>query len=64
MKAEQSRSAGPAKTHRMVLDMIKAGEADKAGELWSRHLPSGGGVPVRRIQNVHGPRPFRMTTYL
>jgi GntR family transcriptional regulator, transcriptional repressor for pyruvate dehydrogenase complex len=37
VKAEQAvrRSA---KTHRMVLDMIKAGEADKAGELWSRHL--------------------------
>ena len=36
-KAEQAvrRSA---KTHRMVLDLIKAGEADKAGELWSRHL--------------------------
>ncbi|WP_459971560.1 FadR/GntR family transcriptional regulator [Mycobacterium sp. MUNTM1] len=27
-----------AKTHRMVLDMIKAGEAEKAGELWRRHL--------------------------
>jgi len=26
------------KTHRMVLDMIKAGDAEKAGELWSRHL--------------------------
>jgi GntR family transcriptional repressor for pyruvate dehydrogenase complex len=26
------------KTHRMVLDMIKAGDADKAGELWKRHL--------------------------
>ncbi|GAB4710601.1 hypothetical protein MOKP122_48310 [Mycobacterium avium subsp. hominissuis] len=30
-----SRSA---KTHRMVLDMIKAGEAEKAGELWKKHL--------------------------
>ena len=27
-----------AKTHRMVLDLIKAGEAEKAGELWNRHL--------------------------
>ncbi|MGI9164682.1 MAG: FadR/GntR family transcriptional regulator [Mycobacterium sp.] len=27
-----------AKTHRMVLDMIKAGDAEKAGELWERHL--------------------------
>src|SRR5271157_4569488 len=36
-RAEQAvrRSA---KTHRMVLDMIKAGEAEQAGELWSRHL--------------------------
>lgn len=36
-RAEQAvrRSA---KTHRMLLDLIKAGEADKAGELWSRHL--------------------------
>ena len=36
-RAEQAvrRSA---KTHRMVLDMIKAGDAQKAGELWKRHL--------------------------
>src|SRR5215211_7522597 len=27
-----------AKTHRIVLDMIKAGEAEKAGELWRKHL--------------------------
>ncbi|MGD1241574.1 FadR/GntR family transcriptional regulator [Mycobacterium seoulense] len=27
-----------AKTHRMLLELIKAGEADKAGELWQRHL--------------------------
>jgi len=27
-----------AKTHRMVLDLIKAGEAEKAGELWRKHL--------------------------
>ena len=27
-----------AKSHRMVLDLIKAGEADKAGELWRNHL--------------------------
>jgi GntR family transcriptional repressor for pyruvate dehydrogenase complex len=37
VRAEQAvrRSA---KTHRMVLDMIKAGDAEKAGELWKRHL--------------------------
>jgi GntR family transcriptional regulator, transcriptional repressor for pyruvate dehydrogenase complex len=29
------------KTHRKVLDLIKAGDADKAGELWSRHLRKG-----------------------
>ncbi|MCV7280143.1 FadR family transcriptional regulator [Mycolicibacterium flavescens] len=36
-RAEQAvrRSA---KTHRMVLDHIKAGEADKAADLWQRHL--------------------------
>jgi DNA-binding FadR family transcriptional regulator len=36
-RAEQAvrRSA---KTHRMILDLIKAGEAERAGELWSRHL--------------------------
>lgn len=27
-----------AKTHRMLLDHIKAGEAEQAGELWSKHL--------------------------
>jgi len=27
-----------AKTHRMALELIKAGEADKAGELWKKHL--------------------------
>jgi DNA-binding GntR family transcriptional regulator len=26
------------KTHRMVLDLIKAGDADGAAELWRRHL--------------------------
>lgn len=30
-----------AKTHAMVLDMIKAGEAEKAAELWNRHLKKG-----------------------
>lgn len=37
VRAEQAvrRSA---KTHRLVLEMIKAGEAEKAGELWTRHL--------------------------
>ena len=36
-RAEQAvrRSA---KTHRMIVDLIKAGEAEEAGELWSRHL--------------------------
>jgi GntR family transcriptional regulator, transcriptional repressor for pyruvate dehydrogenase complex len=36
-RAEQAvrRSA---KTHRMVLDMIKSGDAEKAGELWKKHL--------------------------
>ena len=26
------------KTHRMILDMIKAGEAEQAGALWKKHL--------------------------
>ncbi len=26
------------KTHRMILDLIKAGEAEQAGDLWQRHL--------------------------
>ena len=30
-----SRSA---KTHRMILDLNKAGEAEQAGELWKKHL--------------------------
>jgi GntR family transcriptional repressor for pyruvate dehydrogenase complex len=36
-RAEQAvrRSA---KTHRMLLDLIKTGEAEKAGELWKKHL--------------------------
>jgi GntR family transcriptional repressor for pyruvate dehydrogenase complex len=36
-RAEQAvrRSA---KTHRMLLELINSGEADKAGELWQRHL--------------------------
>ena len=29
------------KTHRMVLDHIKAGEADEAAELWKKHLRKG-----------------------
>jgi DNA-binding FadR family transcriptional regulator len=29
------------KTHRMVLDLIKAGDADQAGELWKKHLQKG-----------------------
>ncbi len=36
-KADQAnRRSG--KTHRMLVDLIKAGDAEKAGELWSRHL--------------------------
>ena len=36
-RAEQAvrRSA---KTHRMIVELIKAGDAEKAGELWSKHL--------------------------
>ena len=37
VRAEQAVRR-PAKTHRMLLDMIKAGDAEKAGELWRRHL--------------------------
>jgi GntR family transcriptional repressor for pyruvate dehydrogenase complex len=36
-RAEQAARKS-AKTHRMIVDMIKAGEAERAGELWSRHL--------------------------
>ena len=36
-RAEQAARRS-SKTHRMVLDLIKVGDADKAGELWSRHL--------------------------
>jgi DNA-binding GntR family transcriptional regulator len=36
-RAEQAARRS-AKTHRMVLDLIKAGDAEKAGELWKRHL--------------------------
>jgi GntR family transcriptional repressor for pyruvate dehydrogenase complex len=36
-RAEQAARRS-SKTHRMVLDLIKAGEADRVGELWSRHL--------------------------
>lgn len=48
VRAEQAvrRSA---KTHRMVLEMIKAGDAEKAGELWQRHL--------RRPRNSYSPDP-------
>lgn len=36
----RGESAGrrASKTHRMLVDLIKAGDADKAAELWSRHL--------------------------
>lgn len=36
----RSESAGrrASKTHRMLVDLIKAGDADKAAALWSRHL--------------------------
>ena len=27
-----------AKTHALILDLIKAGDADKAAALWNRHL--------------------------
>lgn len=37
VRAEQAVSRS-AKTHRMVLDMIKAGDAEQAGELWRKHL--------------------------
>jgi GntR family transcriptional regulator, transcriptional repressor for pyruvate dehydrogenase complex len=36
-RAEQA-ARHASKTHRMVLDMIKAGESDQAAELWDRHL--------------------------
>ena len=36
-RAEQAVKRS-AKTHRMVLDYIKAGDAERAGELWQRHL--------------------------
>lgn len=36
-RAEQAARRS-AKTHRMILELIKAGEAEKAGELWRRHL--------------------------
>jgi GntR family transcriptional repressor for pyruvate dehydrogenase complex len=36
-RAEQAARRS-AKTHAMVLDLIKAGEADEAAELWNRHL--------------------------
>jgi DNA-binding FadR family transcriptional regulator len=39
---EGTRAAGAVtrsvKTHRMILDMIKAGDAEQAGELWKKHL--------------------------
>jgi GntR family transcriptional regulator, transcriptional repressor for pyruvate dehydrogenase complex len=39
-KGARADSAGrrASKTHRMVLDLIKAGEADEAAELWNKHL--------------------------
>jgi DNA-binding FadR family transcriptional regulator len=36
-RAEQAARRS-SKSHRTVLDLIKAGEAEEAGELWSRHL--------------------------
>lgn len=36
-RAEQATRRS-AKTHRMILELIKAGEAEKAGQLWRRHL--------------------------
>jgi GntR family transcriptional regulator, transcriptional repressor for pyruvate dehydrogenase complex len=34
----ESAARRAAKTHRMVLDLIKAGKADEAADLWNRHL--------------------------
>ena len=36
----RGESAGrrASKTHRMLVELIKAGDADRAAELWSRHL--------------------------
>ncbi|QLL09098.1 FadR/GntR family transcriptional regulator [Mycobacterium vicinigordonae] len=39
-RAEQAARRS-AKTHRLVLDLIKAGDAEGASELWSRHLKKG-----------------------
>jgi GntR family transcriptional regulator, transcriptional repressor for pyruvate dehydrogenase complex len=36
-RAEQAARRS-AKTHRTILDLIKDGDAERAGELWSRHL--------------------------
>lgn len=36
-RAEQALRRS-AKTHRLILDMIKAGDAEKAVELWTKHL--------------------------
>jgi GntR family transcriptional regulator, transcriptional repressor for pyruvate dehydrogenase complex len=39
-KGDRAESAGrrSAKTHRMLVEHIKAGDVDKAADLWSRHL--------------------------
>ncbi|MGV0045070.1 FadR/GntR family transcriptional regulator [Mycobacterium colombiense] len=37
VRAESSAKRA-SKTHRMLLDLIKAGEGDKAAELWNKHL--------------------------
>ncbi|CAM3132591.1 FadR/GntR family transcriptional regulator [Mycobacterium colombiense] len=34
----ESSAKRASKTHRMLLDLIKAGEGDKAAELWNKHL--------------------------
>jgi DNA-binding FadR family transcriptional regulator len=39
-RAEQAARRS-AKTHRMVLDLIKAGDVEKATELWRKHLQKG-----------------------
>jgi GntR family transcriptional regulator, transcriptional repressor for pyruvate dehydrogenase complex len=39
--ASESAGRRAHKTHQMVVDLIKAGEADKAAALWKRHLQKG-----------------------
>ena len=59
-RAEQAvrRSA---KTHRMVLEMIKAGDAEKGGPALETAPAEGGGVRPYGRRNVHCRRSSRMT---